>query len=53
MSIEKFVGQGVFVIELNVVVSLGTLIHELKKMNDELTGFLDNNESCLIKLAKT
>ena len=39
-------------IELNVVVSLGTLIRELKKMNDELTGFWDNNELCLIKLAK-
>lgn len=40
-------------IELNVVVLLSTLFRELKKMNDELTGFWDNNESCLIKLGKT
>jgi len=46
------VGQGVFVIELNVVVSLSTLIRELKKMNNEFAGFWDNNESSLIKLAK-
>ena len=39
-------------IELNVVVSLSTLICRLKKMNNELTGFWDNNESSLIKLAK-
>lgn len=45
-------GQGAFVIKLNIVVMLSTLIRELKKMNDELTGFWDNNELCLIKLAK-
>ena len=39
-------------IELNVVVSLSTLIRGLNKMNNELTGFWDNNESSLIKLAK-
>ena len=39
-------------IELDVVVSLNTVIPGLKKMNNELTGFWDNNESSLIKLAK-
>ena len=39
-------------IELYVVVSLNAVIPRLKKMNNELTGFWDNNESSLIKLAK-
>ena len=42
-------GQGVFVVKLKVVVSLNTVIPRLKKMNNELTGFWDNNETSLIK----
>lgn len=42
-------GQGVFVVKLKVVVSLNTVISRLKKMNNELTGFWDNNETSLIK----
>ena len=42
-------GQGVFVVKLKVVVSLNTVIPRLKKMNNELTAFWDNNETSLIK----
>ena len=42
-------GQGVFVVKLKVVVSLNTMIPRLKKMNNELTGFWNNNETSLIK----
>ena len=42
-------GQGVSVVKLKVVVSSNTVIPRLKKMNNELTGFWDNNETSLIK----
>jgi hypothetical protein len=35
------VGQGVFVIELNIVVLLGTFISELKEMNDKLINLAE------------
>jgi hypothetical protein len=45
-------GQGVFVIELNVVVLLGTLMGRSEEMNNELTKFGDDNKSPLIKLTQ-
>ena len=42
-------GTGSFVVKLKVVVSSNTVIPRLKKMNNELTGFWDNNETSLIR----
>jgi hypothetical protein len=45
-------GQGVFVIKLNVVVMLGTLMGRLEEMNNKLTKFGDDDKSRLIKLTQ-